>query len=80
MSILNFLLEIVDTGVVDNAQSGNGTPANYNTITINYATYISMIVMCCVLFSALIYCAVKLKIKTKEIENIKNNNGNQKGN
>lgn len=50
MSILNFLLEIIDSGVTDNKTSGSNTPQEIgNTITINKSVF-ALIIMFLVLF------------------------------
>lgn len=71
MSILNFLLEIVNSGVVDNKQSGSATPINTNTtkITLNESGTTILILLFIVCFISTIVLAVKYRNLKRKIKN-----------
>ena len=83
MSILNFLLKVYDTPVIDNKQSGSGTPINTTTtkITLNETGVTILILLFIACFISMIVLAIKYRnLKNKIKNNYKTNKtDNEKG-
>ena len=71
MSILNFLLEIIDSGVTDNKTSESNTPVNASTemITLNKVAFIFIVSLLIVCFATMLYIAIKYRNLKNKIEN-----------
>lgn len=69
MSILNFLLEIIDSGVTDNKTSGSNTPHEIgNTITLRLDVFIIIIFFLTLFFASTIYFGIKEDKRRKSEE------------